>query len=121
MELDPIDVVRVTDAVGLRRAFHRVFQLGNPVGPEWLRHEYPPPPILKHAGVKTWSAFARNARCWDIGDTSGAWQIVGHKKKERGFFVQDDDQRVSFPPGATVDEVIDRMIAILQEHAGVVP
>src|SRR5262249_17769755 len=36
-------------------------------------------------------------------------------------WVQDPEQTVEFPPGTTLDQVIDRMIAILQEAARTYP
>jgi hypothetical protein len=33
------------------------------------------------------------------------------------YWTEDPDQKTEFPPNASVDEVVDRMIAILQDAA----
>jgi len=73
--------------------------------------------VLKYAGVKTWSAFARNARTWRLREKDGGYQIGGYRKHEKGYWVEDPEQTIEFPAGTTIDEVIDRMIGILQDAA----
>jgi hypothetical protein len=79
-----------------------------------------PPVLLKYAGVKTWSTFARGASHWSIKEKDGKYQIVGHRTHRDGYWVEDSDQKTDFPPGATVDEVVERMIVILQDAAEVI-
>jgi hypothetical protein len=47
---------------------------------------------------------------------NGKYRIIGHRREPNNW-VQDPEQTVEFPPGTTLDHVIDRMIAILQEAA----
>jgi hypothetical protein len=47
----------------------------------------------------------------------GKYQIVGHRTHRDGYWVEDSDQKTDFPPGATVDDVVERTIAILQSAA----
>jgi hypothetical protein len=54
---------------------------------------------------------------WAIKDDDGNYQIVGHYMHRAGW-AEDPEQVTNFPPSATVDDVIDRMIAIVQEAAG---
>jgi hypothetical protein len=67
--------------------------------------------------VKTWSAFARNASVWSIEETDGSYEIVGYRTHPKGYWEQDPAQRTVFPAGSTIDEVVERMIAILQDAA----
>jgi hypothetical protein len=114
-DIEPVTVVDVLDADALRRAFHETIARGNPpVGP--YPRPNPPPVVLKHAGVKSWGAFARGASPWNIKRRGGIYQIVGHQKGPDGW-VEDPEQKIEFPPGTTLDQVIDRMIAILQDAA----
>jgi hypothetical protein len=113
--IEPVAVVPVSDTNGLRRALLDTINRKNITVP-LLKGKRPPPILLKYAGVKTWSTFARNTLTWDIID-DGIYQIVGHKIHPKGYWVEDANQRIKFPAGSTVDEVIDRMIAILQDAA----
>ncbi len=115
MDIEPIAVVPVSDANGPRRAFRDTISRGNTVVRTPSRDEYPPPAILKHAGVKTWSAFARAASSWSIKERDGNYQIVGYRTHRAGYWEEDPEQKTSFPPGTTVEAVIERMIEILQD------
>jgi hypothetical protein len=43
-------------------------------------------------------------------------QIIGRRRTPDGW-VEDPDQTIDFPPGTTLDQAIDRMVAILQQTA----
>ena len=79
--------------------------------------KWPAPVLLKYAGVKTWAAFARDASVWNLEENDGVYRIVGHRVHAKGYWVEDPAQKIEFPPGTTIDGVIDRMIAILQDAA----
>jgi hypothetical protein len=82
------------------------------------RSEWPPPVLLKYAGVKSWSAFQRGMSFWSLEKRDGAFQIAGQTKQPDGMWRDDPEQIIRFPRSAVVDDVIDRMIAILQDAAG---
>jgi hypothetical protein len=116
-DIEPVAVVDISNSEGMREALHATVLRGNPPTPHFSRGNYPPPAVLKHAGVKTWSAFAREARSWSIQEDDRGYRIVGYRKDKKGYWVEDPEQTTEFPPAAKVDDVIDRMIAILQEAA----
>jgi hypothetical protein len=113
-DVEPVAVVPVSDTAGLRHAFRETIARGNPIVPVVLRYDLPPPILLKYAGVKNWSAFARGTVTWGIIETDGAYRIIGYRKRADRGWEQDPDQVVKLPPGSSVDEVIERMIAIVQ-------
>jgi hypothetical protein len=114
-DIEPVTVVEVSDTGGLRQALHQTIARGHPpVGP--YPRPNPPPVVLKHAGVKSWGAFARSASPWAIEERNGKYRIIGHRREPNNW-AEDPGQTVAFPQGATLDQVIDRMIAILQETA----
>jgi hypothetical protein len=116
-DIEPVDVAPVSDAAAIRRALQATIARGNPPTPRYPRGAYPLPVAAKHAGVKSWGAFAREALPpWSIIETDGAFQIVGRRTHPNGW-VEDPQQKIEFPPGSTVDDVIERMIAILQDAA----
>jgi hypothetical protein len=114
-DIEPVTVIDVSDADALRQAFRQTIARGNPpIGP--YPRPNPPPVVLKHAGVKSWSAFARGASTWLIEQQGELYQIIGYRREPNNW-AQDPQQTVDFLPGTTLDQVIDRMIAILQDAA----
>jgi hypothetical protein len=90
---------------------------GNPPVPQPQRpQDWPPPVVLKYAGLKSWSEFERGRHVWDINESDGIFQIAGNIREPHGW-VEDRKQTVNFPPGTAIDSVIDRMVAILQDAA----
>lgn len=117
-QIEPVAVVPVADIADLRRSVQEALARGNPEVPNLLRAEHGDPIIPKYAGVRTYSAFARPARHWLIDEKQGVYRIIGQRKLPRGGWVDDPAQTVTFSAGSSADDMIDRMIAILQEAAG---
>lgn len=115
--IEPVSVVPVTNANALREALTATITRGNPVVPKLQRREWPPPVVLQYAGVKSWSAFERGMMLWSIEDKDGVWRVAGTRKGTDGAMVDDPEQTVSFPPVTPVQDVVNRMIAILQQAA----
>ena len=114
-DIEPVMVVEVSDTGGLRQALHQTIARGHPpVGP--YPRPNPPPVVLKHAGVRSWGAFARGASPWAMEERDGKYRIIGYRREPNNW-AEDPEQTVKFPPGATLDQVIDRLIAILQGAA----
>jgi hypothetical protein len=116
-DVEPVAVIPVSNTDGLRRALGEMIARGNPTVPSLKPSEYPPPVNLKYAGVKTWNAFARNASLWSIEGKDATFRIYNYLRDTRGGWDEDQQNVEVFPTGANVDEVIERMIAILQETA----
>ena len=116
LDVEPVAVVPLSDRAALHRAFAETIARGNPNVPLPKQSEIPPPLLPKYAGVKAWSTFARNASTWAISQRDGAFGINGYRKDGRGW-VPDSNSVEIFPTETAADQVIDRMIAILQEAA----
>ena len=115
--VEPVAVAPAKNTEALRQALKATIARGNPVVPQPQgQQDWPPPVVLKYAGVKSWSAFERGLQVWDINESDGIFQIAGNVRGPHGW-VEDPKQTITFPPGTSVDDVIDRMIAILQEAA----
>jgi hypothetical protein len=117
VDVDPVAVVPVANTDGLRRALLDAIGRKNAVVPPPPKDKWPPPILLKYAGVKTWAAFARGAAVWSIQETDGNFLIAGYQSHRKGYWEKDRRQETSFPPGSTVHDVVERMIAILQGAA----
>jgi hypothetical protein len=116
--VDPVAVVPVSHTADLRRALQETIARGNPRVLTPTRRNFPPPVTLKYAGVKTLAAFERGTLTWDMEKNGKVYQIKIGRKHPEGGWEEDPDQIITLPPGSGVDEVCDRMVAILQAHAG---
>jgi hypothetical protein len=54
---------------------------------------------------------------WSIRDDDGLFKIIGYRKHPKGYWEQDVENEIRFLPGTNVDEVIDRVIVLLQQTA----
>ena len=61
----------------------------------------------------------RGAAEWSIVEKNGNFQIVPYRKNPKGdeSWVEDRDHKIELLSGSTADDVIDRMVAILQDAA----
>lgn len=116
-EMEPVAVAPLADAEGVRRALAAAIARGNPPAPRYSAGNFPPPVLLKYAGAKTWSAFARNASTWSIEQTNGLYRIVWYRKDAKGYWEADPDRKTVFPPGTETDAVIERLISIMEGAA----
>jgi hypothetical protein len=116
--VEPIAVVPLDDADAVRAALLDSLDRGNAIIPDPdPRTRDAPPAILKYARVRSWSAFFRTAFSWSITQENGVYQIQGHRKHPKGYWEEDQEQKIQFPPHVTREDVLDRMVAILQETA----
>jgi len=107
-------VVPVSNTDEVRQALHATIARGNPIVPILRRSEIPPPVLLKYAGIGRWSAFERGLLFWEIIEDDGTFRIAGQRKQPDGMWRDDPEQIITLPPSATADDVVERMIAILQ-------
>ena len=114
--IKPVAVVLASNTEGLRAAFRDAVARKNIDVPP-IKGKWPPPILPKYAGVKSSAAFDRGASTWNIQDDEGKYKIVGYRRHPEGYWSEDRDQTIEFPPGTLMDAVIDRMISILQEAA----
>jgi hypothetical protein len=116
-DIEPVAVTPVANTEALRKALEQMISRGNPQVPILRRREWPPPVVLKYAGVKSWVAFQRGMLLWGLEQSDGIFKIIGKRKKPDGATVDDPDQTITFPSGSKIDEVIRRMIAIIEQAA----
>jgi hypothetical protein len=115
--VEPVAVVSASDIDGIRRALEETIARGNPTARLLRRSEYPPPLLLKYAAVKSWPAFERGMTFWIVKEEDGVFQIAGQSKRSDGGWRSDPKRTIVFSPTSTTDNVIDRMIGIVQEAA----
>jgi hypothetical protein len=113
-DIEPVAVVPLSNTGGVRAAIAATMARGNPPAPHFAGGKYPKPVLLKYAGVRSWSEFARGAVTWNIEQEDGSYRIIGYRRHAKGYWERDPDNQIVFPNGSTLDNVIDRMIEILQ-------
>jgi len=115
--VEPVAVVSASNIEAVRQSLQAALARGNPIVPVLRRREWPPPILLKYAGVKSWSAFERGMQFWTINGENGGFRIAGQKKQPDRMWRDDPEQKIAFPPGTTIDAVVERMIEIIQQSA----
>jgi hypothetical protein len=118
MDVDPVTVVPVVDTERLRQAMRDTIPKENAFRAPSVEDARRPPVMLKYTGDKSWSAFMRGASIWSIYEKDGLFQIEPYRVHAKGYWEPDRDRFIKFPSGTSIDVVIDRMIAILQNAAG---
>jgi hypothetical protein len=98
----------------LRTAPRETITRGNPI----VKYDRSAPPVLcKYAGVKSWNTFARNASLWVMDDIDGTLRVQPYTRDNKGAFTVDKNATKTMPAASTVDDLIECMIAILEEAA----
>jgi hypothetical protein len=115
-DMEPVVVAPVSNPDAVRQAIRAAISRGNPPAPTYPPGGHPQPVVIKYAGVKSWAAFARGTLPWGIDERDGTYQIIGYSHHPDGWR-EDPEQKIDLPAGATIDDVIDRLITILREAA----
>jgi hypothetical protein len=116
-DVDPVTVAPVADTDALRRAMRNTIPKENPIVTPSVEDARKLPVVLKHTGDKSWRGFMRGTTPWSVYEKDGKYQIEGYRLHRKGYWEQDPDNVIKFPAGTPLDDVIDRMIAILQDAA----
>jgi hypothetical protein len=65
--------------------------------------------------VKSWAAFQHGMLLWGVEESDNIFKIIGKRKKADGATVDDPEQTITFPVGSKIEDVVGRMIAIIQQ------
>jgi hypothetical protein len=95
IEVEPVLVALLTDAASSSDAIAQTLERGNPLipTPDWKTA--PSPVVLRHAGVKSWSAFLSKAKGWAVKKEPGSYLVAPLRKVRLGGRVglQEDCER----------------------------
>ena len=116
-DIKPVAVVSVANEENLRRAFRDAIARKNAIVPNPPKDDWPPPVLLRYAGVKTWSALRAVQRNGVSKKKTEGTKSSAIERIETAIGWKYPTEKTDFPQGATVDDVIGRMIAILQDAA----
>jgi len=74
--------------------------------------------LLRATGARSWYDLDRQIKgLWSMAEKDGVYKIRVKQPMETHGWHEDKTKRVEFPPGTPVDEVIERLIAMIQECA----
>jgi hypothetical protein len=114
-DIEPVEVLPLENVAHLAAGLRRAILRGNPIIPFCHPDDAPPPILLQYAGAKSWSSFAKGTRVWHLRDEdNGQYQISGYRPTRGAAFEPDPDRLVTLPLGATIDDLVKRMVIILQ-------
>jgi hypothetical protein len=116
-EIAPVTVAPVSHDVELKNSLREAFSRDNRIVPGLARAGFPEPVLPKYAGVKSYAAFARGTSVWNVIEDKGVYQIIGQRKMLPRGWEDDPDQTITLPAGSSIDDLCDRLIAILQAKA----
>lgn len=114
LDVEPVEVVDTSDRETVEQAVIRAVKRGNPVVPTPARDSFPPDPLLKHAKLKSQSAFEKSAQRWQLSKDKGAYLIVPYKSSGHGVSLVEDAERGEAIPA---DEPLERVVHRLVERA----
>lgn len=117
----PLEAVPVEQTQRLRQVIEAALARGNrPISGEEARtlSGNNDNPILKAARARSWYTLDRQSKgLWSLRQKNDLYEIrVDEPMKPRGWH-EDKTKRINFPAGTPVDEVITRLIAMVQECA----
>jgi hypothetical protein len=111
---EPVTVVPVT-VEDLTRALEKVRRAGNPpVTP--VQVALAADPILRSTGAQTWGRLALYAASYEISWSETEVHVAISMLDERGRFVPDPTKEQHWPPGTSVRDLAELMVADWQDR-----
>lgn len=110
MTVEPIAVLDPRDRVAVELALLDAIRRGNPLIPTPSPDSYPPSPLLKHAKVKTPSAFEKSTQRWQLGRYPAEYVVVPYRPGKYGGAEEDSDLREVFPIDDPIESVVSRLV-----------
>ena len=120
-EYTPLETVPVEETRKLRESLLAAIERGNPPisrAEATTLSKGKNPPMLVATGARSWNAFDRQIKgSWSIKDKSGPYRIQVDRPAQSHGWEEDSAKSVQFPPGTPLDEVITRLITMIQQRA----
>jgi hypothetical protein len=115
LDIEPVEVVPISDDEGFARAIRRSIDRGHPVVSTPTRATgFPKPVILASAKVRTPAAFEKDASYWQLCKTDHSYVIENWKKGSQTGWVPDLSRIEILPIGTSVDEAIKQLTKSVQ-------
>ena len=119
---EPVDSVPVEQTGKLRECVIAALARGNPPisrnEARTILSDSRNSAILKATQAKSWDALDRQTKgLWGLVEKDGLYQIRVDQPRETRGWHEDETKRILFPPETPVEDVIDRLIAMIQACA----
>lgn len=111
LDSNPVAVLDARDEVGIMLAIQTAVARGNPVATAPDRESFPPPAVLEHAKVKSWSTFEKSALFWKIRLKDAVYQVCPTRKSATGGWETDTSRIEECTTGKDVARKVCEMIA----------
>lgn len=118
----PVDAIPVEQAEELRKAILAAITRGNPpITLDEVRvivADSKKSAMLSATHAKSWYVLDRQTKgLWGIVEKDGHYEIRVDQPMETHGWHEDKSKRILFPPEAPIEDVIDRVIAMIQARA----
>ncbi len=113
VDVEPVEVVSISDRSALRLAIERAASRGNPPVPEPGRSPATASVVLKLAKSRSWSEFERSASTWAIDETGGRLRIIAYRPSEEGGWEEDPQRLEVLPPTSGIQEAALRLATLI--------
>lgn len=110
IDVEPVEVVPVTERTSLERALLRTIQRGNPIVPTPARATFPAPVVLAHAKMRSWAAFEKSASGWSIAKVEGAFTIAPYRAGKHGGWKEDLESKEAIPDDVALRDIVARVL-----------
>lgn len=117
--IEPIEVAGIDDEGALKSAVMAAILRGRRRIPAPSREDWKNDPVLKLAGVRTWSSFYKGTRQLCFMRRESGFEIVRLKPYERGFQT-DETTRIILPADLPLERAVERIVEEIQREGGAV-
>ena len=108
IDMEPVEIVSVSDGDALELALHNAVLRGNPVVPTPTRGSFPRPVVLKYAKVKSWRLFESQATYWSLSARDHDWTFGTWKRADRGW-EPDPSAETHIEGDYSIDDIVRRL------------
>jgi hypothetical protein len=112
--IEPVAVVKLSDAQGLINVFKAMLLKGNPIISTPKLGGHATSPILKYAPIKSLSKFDKEAAYWQISKKEGIYEFGPLKKRIDRGWEEDPTRMHKMPPDSTLDDVVTQVVKLVQ-------
>lgn len=112
--MEPVAVVKLSDAQGLKDVLKAMLLKGNPIIPTPKLVRRATSPILKYAPIKSLSKFDKEAAYWHISEKEGIYEFGPLKKRADRGWEEDSSRMRKMPPDSALDDVVNQVVQSVQ-------
>ena len=111
--MEPVFVALLADAARCSDVIAQTLERGNPSIPTPNWKTAPPPVVLRHAGLRSWSAFLRKAQGWVVKKQPGSYLAAPLRKVHLGGLQEDREHGETIPDHGDVKAVSVKIFEVI--------